>query len=126
MWLVVAVVVAADVERDLGVAWLVKVVEEYAANTATLVAVLDDEVVVAPLLVRRIVGLVVLVARGFQRLVEMCHVSLVQIVGRQVGASTEPPSSITHQKSQSTTKPRWVIWVLLYHSYLLGATSTSK
>ena len=68
-----------------------EVVEEDAADAATLVPVRHQEVVVAPALEARVVAGVVGVAGRLQRAVEVHHVLLDQVVGRQVGAAAEPP-----------------------------------
>mmetsp|Transcript_8067 Transcript_8067/g.35663 ORF Transcript_8067/g.35663 Transcript_8067/m.35663 type:complete len:258 (+) Transcript_8067:186-959(+) len=71
---------------------IVHVVEEDAADAAALVhAVLDDEVVVGPLLEAGVEGLVVLVAHVLEGAVEVRGV-VVENVGRgEVGAAAEPP-----------------------------------
>lgn len=79
-----------DGQDLLGVA-VVHVVEEDAADTTGLVSVLDKEVLVAPLLVARVEGGVVLVEGLLVHLVEEAGVVFVKIGGGEVGAAAEPP-----------------------------------
>jgi len=73
----------------------VDVIEEDATDAAALVAVLNAEVVVAPLLETRIVGGIVLVAGGLQRLVEVAGILFAEVIRRQVGTTAEPPLRLT-------------------------------
>lgn len=68
-----------------------EVVEEETTNAARLGAMRDEEVLVAPLLERRIEERTVLVARVLNRLVKMNGVFLVKIVRCEIRASTKPP-----------------------------------
>jgi hypothetical protein len=70
---------------------LVQVVEEDAADTASDATVADAEVLVAPLLELVVVAFVVFVAGRLEDAVEHLDIGLVQVVGGQVTAATEPP-----------------------------------
>lgn len=71
--------------------WLVReVVEEDAADAACLATVGDEEVLVAPLLERRVDVRAVRVACVLDRLVEVDRVFFVQVRLREVRPATEP------------------------------------
>ena len=73
---------------------VVHVVEKHPADTAALVhAVLDDEVLVRPLLELGVERLVVLVAHVLERAVEVRGVVVEDVRGRQIRAAAEPPGA---------------------------------
>jgi len=97
--------------KHFGGVWLVNVVEKDAAHTTTFVSVLNHKVFVAPFLKLSIVWLVMFVTCGFERFVKVFHILtfkkkniiaalllyfvlayfFIQIIRRQIGASTKPP-----------------------------------
>src|SRR5690606_37300573 len=68
-----------------------EIVEEQAADTARFVAVLEEEILVAPFLETRVDVVTERQAGGACRFVPVDHVITLRIVGRQVEAATEPP-----------------------------------
>mmetsp|Transcript_57784 Transcript_57784/g.132724 ORF Transcript_57784/g.132724 Transcript_57784/m.132724 type:complete len:209 (+) Transcript_57784:433-1059(+) len=79
-------------EDRLGVA-VVQVVEEDATKATRLATVLDVEILVGPLLELGVVAWIVLVARLLVRTMEVLHIVLKEVRGRQVRAAAKPPHS---------------------------------
>src|SRR5688500_8958540 len=80
-------------EEGLAVA-VAQVVEEDPSHAASLAAVGEVEVLVAPALEPRVEGAVVAVAGGTQGGVEVARVLLEEVDRRQVGAAAEPPAAV--------------------------------
>lgn len=79
-----------EAEKLFGIL-ILEIVKEDTANTSTLLSVLDDKVLVAPLLELSVVVLVVLVAGLLESLVEVHGVLLEEVGGGQVRAAAKPP-----------------------------------
>lgn len=70
----------------------VQIVEEDPSYSSRLLSMRDVEVLVAPGLERRVVGLSVLVAGVLEGLMEVDGVFLEEVVGSEIGPSSEPRS----------------------------------
>ena len=70
---------------------LVEIVEEQPADAARLVAMLEEEISVAPFLVLRIHVVAERRARLLRGAVPVQHVFVERIVGREIEAAAEPP-----------------------------------
>eukprot|EP00965_Chrysotila_dentata_P162507 5366385-Pleurochrysis_carterae.AAC.5 len=106
--------VAAEREERVRVL-LVKVVEEDAAQPPRLATMLDQKVLVRPLLEALVIGRIVLVAHILVGLMEMPNVLLEKVRRRQVGTAAEPPDAAVSLKVAVVEVHRWGHWVARVH-----------
>jgi hypothetical protein len=81
-----------DETKELLGILVLEIIEEDTSDTSGLLSVLNDEVLITPLLKLPVVVLVVLVASFLESLVEVNSVLLKQVRGGKIASSTEPPS----------------------------------